>query len=50
MAKEYTCEACGETFVGDRESVLVEEVQKHAEEEHDMDMDGDDVRADIEDT
>jgi predicted small metal-binding protein len=50
MAKQYTCEECGETLMADRASTLVEDVQKHAEEEHDMDLEAEDIREGIEDT
>lgn len=50
MAKTFTCDVCGEEFMEDRESVLVEKVQEHADEEHDMELDADDIRDGIEDT
>ena len=50
MAKEYTCDACGESLMADRESRLVEMVQNHAREEHDMELEAEDIRMDIEDT
>jgi predicted small metal-binding protein len=50
MAKQYTCDACGETLMADRASALVEKVQKHGEEEHNMDLEAEDIREGIEDT
>lgn len=50
MAKQYTCEHCGETFTGDRESVMVEKIQSHAMDEHGEDMEAKDIREDIKDT
>lgn len=50
MAKTYTCDACGHELVADRESMLVEEVQEHAKEEHGADMEAEEIREGIEDT
>lgn len=50
MAKQYTCEACNETLTEDRESILVEKVQEHAKEEHNMEMEAKNIREDIKDT
>lgn len=50
MAKQFTCDVCGETLTADRESRLVEKVQEHAQEEHDMELESEDIREGIEDT
>jgi len=50
MAKEYTCGICNETFMGDRESVLVEEVQSHAQVEHETELEEQEIREGIVDT
>jgi|GEM_PF-1865747 len=50
MAKEYTCGTCKETFMGDRESVLVEQVKSHAKEEHNTDLEEQEIRQGIVDT
>lgn len=50
MAKTYTCGVCGEEIAADMETRLVEMVQDHAREEHDMEMEAEDIRTGIEDT
>lgn len=50
MAKQYTCDECEETLTADRSSRLVEKAQEHASEEHDTDLEADDIRERIEDT
>ena len=36
--EKVKCGACGTELTAEREDVLVERLQKHASEEHDMDM------------
>lgn len=50
MAKQYTCDVCGETMTDDMETRLVERVQEHEQQEHDLDMSAVDIREGIEDT
>lgn len=50
MAKQYSCEVCGETLMADRETSLVEKVQAHAEKEHNTELEAEEVRENIEDT
>ena len=50
MAKQYNCDVCGETLMADRASMLVEDVQKHAEEEHDVELEVENIREDMDDT
>lgn len=50
MAKQFVCDVCGQEFIGDRESVMVEEIQEHAQNEHGMELEADNIRAQIEDT
>lgn len=50
MAKMFECSECEETFTADRQTRLVEIVQDHAKNVHDMDMDEEEIREGIEDT
>jgi hypothetical protein len=50
MAKKFTCDICGQEFMEDRASVLVEKVRAHAQDEHGEEMEGDEIRAEMEDT
>lgn len=48
MAYNYTCSACDQEFSHDNRSYLIDMVQEHAEDEHDMDMSRSDIHEDIE--
>lgn len=37
-------------MMADRETALIEKVQKHAQEQHDIELEAEDVREGIEDT
>lgn len=50
MAKKYSCDVCDHEFIEDRQSVLVEKVKSHMDKEHDMQMEEQDIRDNIEDT
>lgn len=50
MAKLYSCDSCGETLIADRETTLVERVQDHAETEHEIEVEAENIRKDIEDS
>lgn len=50
MAKKYTCGVCDETFMGDRESLLVQRVRSHASGEHDAEIEENEIRQEIIDT
>ena len=50
MAKKFECPECGKVFTEDRKTRLIEIVQDHAENAHDMDLDDEDIREGIEDT
>jgi predicted small metal-binding protein len=44
MAYEYSCSACGFQVQSDEDDELIELVQTHGREKHDMDVDESDVR------
>ena len=48
LAHEYTCGVCNETFQDDSRGMLIEKVQEHAQNEHDMEMSSEEVMDDIE--
>ena len=50
MAKKFECPECGDVLKADRQTRLVEMVQSHAEDEHSMELDEEDIREGIEDT
>lgn len=50
MAKMFECPECGEALKADRQNRLVEMVQDHAKDEHDMALEEEDIRKGIEDT
>lgn len=50
MAKMFECPECEETFTADRQTRLVEVIQDHAKNVHDMDTNEEDIREGIEDT
>ncbi len=50
MAVAFTCPVCGAEPVADRENELVDIVQSHAREEHEMELEEDEIRQGIEDT
>lgn len=39
MARELTCPPCGEVIGGESDDDLVANVQQHAKERHDLDLD-----------
>lgn len=46
MAKELTCPPCGEIIRGESDDELVENVQRHAKEQHDTDLSREQILAD----
>lgn len=50
MAKAFTCPVCGAEPVADRETELVEIVQSHAQSEHDLELEEEEIRQGISDT
>lgn len=50
MAKKYICGRYSQEIFADRESVLVEEVQRHVKSEHGLEIKANKVRKGIEDT
>lgn len=50
MAKMFECPECGGELTASSQKVLIEKVQEHAKEEHDMELDEEDIRDGIEDT
>ncbi|HXZ83458.1 MAG TPA: DUF1059 domain-containing protein [Acidimicrobiales bacterium] len=45
MAKEVTCQPCGEVIRAEDDDELVAKVQSHAKEQHGKDLDREDVLA-----
>ncbi|WP_436936274.1 DUF1059 domain-containing protein [Halovenus marina] len=48
MANQYSCSACGFQVQADDEQEVIDHVQKHADEAHDMDVSSDDIRSGME--
>ncbi len=47
MAYMYTCGVCDHEFSDENRSDLIDMVQEHADEEHNMDLSRSDIREDI---
>lgn len=50
MAHQYTCSACSFQVQSDDDEEVINHVQEHAEEAHDMDVSSADVRDGMEET
>jgi predicted small metal-binding protein len=48
MANQYSCSACGFQVQADDEQEVIDHVQKHADEAHDMDVSSADIRSGME--
>jgi predicted small metal-binding protein len=50
MAKELTCPPCGQVIRGEDDDDLVLNVQRHAKEQHDLDVDREHILASAHET